>query len=106
MATGWQQSSVLRHVSRGYGICQQYRAFSSAIGGLGDATFRHATYRYLLIGEMMMFPRGRYDDLTDTTSMALNYLRSVGEARTDVEVKADEIGTVMHKPRLRAIYPC
>jgi len=53
-----------------------------------------------------MFPRGRYDDLTDTTSMALNYLRSVGEARTDVEVKADEIGTVMHKPRLRAIYPC
>ena len=48
----------------------------------------------------------RYDDLTDTASMALNYLRSVGEARTDVEVKADEIGTVMHKPRLPALYPC
>jgi predicted phage terminase large subunit-like protein len=60
----------------------------------------------LVIEEMMMFPRGRYDDLTDTASMALNYLRSVGEALTDVEVKADEIGGVMHKPRLPALYPC
>jgi hypothetical protein len=38
-------------------------------------------------------------------SMALNHLRAVGEARTDVEVKADEIGGVMHKPRVRALYP-
>jgi len=53
-----------------------------------------------------MFPRGRYDDLTDTALMALNYLRSVGEALTDVEAKADEIGGVIHKPPLRAIYPC
>jgi predicted phage terminase large subunit-like protein len=59
----------------------------------------------LVITEMMMFPHGRFDDLTDTASMALNYLRAVGEARTDVEVKADEIGGVMHKPRTAALYP-
>jgi predicted phage terminase large subunit-like protein len=60
----------------------------------------------LVITEMSMFPAGRFDDLTDSASQGLKYLRDVGMAQTDEEVREAEIGTVMHRPRPRALYPC
>ena len=60
----------------------------------------------MVITEMSMFPAGRYDDLTDSSSMALKYLSDVGLAQTDEEQHQAEIGTVMHRPRLKALYPC
>jgi hypothetical protein len=36
----------------------------------------------------------------------LKYLRDVGLAQTDEEEHHTDIGTVMHKSRSRALYPC
>jgi predicted phage terminase large subunit-like protein len=61
----------------------------------------------LVIDEMELFPKGRYDDLTDSTTMAVSFLRSSGLLQTDAEAMAAEENTVMHRPRrLRALYPC
>jgi phage terminase large subunit-like protein len=60
----------------------------------------------LVITEMSMFPMGRHDDLTDSSSMALKYLRDVGLAESDEEVSASETENVRPRPRLRALYPC
>jgi hypothetical protein len=55
-----------------------------------------------------LFPKGRYDDLTDSTTMAVGFLRTSGIQQTDAEAIAAEENTVMHRPprRLRALYPC
>ena len=37
---------------------------------------------------------GRYDDLTDSATQALKYLRSVGMAQTDEEEHVEEIESV------------
>ena len=44
----------------------------------------------LVITEMANFPKGKYSDLTDSATMALIYLRSVGLAQLDSEARADE----------------
>jgi phage terminase large subunit-like protein len=44
-----------------------------------------ATGAQMVIDEMAMFPAGKYDDLTDSATQALKYLRSVGMAETDEE---------------------
>jgi predicted phage terminase large subunit-like protein len=60
----------------------------------------------LVMSEMAMFPAGRFDDLTDSATQALKYLRDRGWGRTDEEERQAEIGTVMHRPRLGRLYPC
>jgi predicted phage terminase large subunit-like protein len=39
----------------------------------------------LVIDEMELFPKGRYDDLTDSTTMAVGFLRTSGILQTDAE---------------------
>jgi hypothetical protein len=61
----------------------------------------------MVIDEMEVFPKGRYDDLTDSTTMAVSFLRTSGILQTDAEAMAAEANTVTHRPRrLRALYPC
>ena len=48
---------------------------------------------------MELFPKGRYDDLTDSTTMAVSFLRTSGILQTDAEAMAAEENTVMHRPR-------
>ena len=60
----------------------------------------------LVVNEMALFPKGRYDDATDSVTMCLSWLRSSGVLQTDAEATAAEVHTVMHKPRLKALYPC
>jgi predicted phage terminase large subunit-like protein len=60
----------------------------------------------LVITEMSMFPTGRYDDLTDSASQGLNYLRTVGLAESDEEVSVYETEMVRPRPRLPPLYPC
>ena len=36
----------------------------------------------MVITEMSLFPKGHYDDLTDSATQAINYLRSVGLAQS------------------------
>jgi len=58
-----------------------------------------------VIDEMAVFPAGRYDDLTDSTTQAIKYLRDTGMLRTDEEARHEEMQTVMHRPKPRPIYP-
>jgi predicted phage terminase large subunit-like protein len=60
----------------------------------------------MVIDEMANFPKGKYDDLVDSSTQALKYLRDVGEAQTNEEVFAAKIETVMRRPRRKALYPC
>jgi predicted phage terminase large subunit-like protein len=61
----------------------------------------------MVMTEMSLFPAGRYDDLTDSATQALKYLRDRGWGQTDEEQRNAEIGTVMHRPRrLPPLYPC
>jgi predicted phage terminase large subunit-like protein len=59
----------------------------------------------LLLPELANFPYGKYDDLVDSTTMALNFLRQMNYIRTDAEVRAAEIAQVTHRPRLKPLYP-
>jgi predicted phage terminase large subunit-like protein len=60
----------------------------------------------MTIQEMAAFPMARHDDLTDSSTQALKYLRDVGLAQTDAEKAEAERQTGVHRPRLRALYPC
>jgi phage terminase large subunit-like protein len=44
----------------------------------------------MVIDEMAMFPAGNYDDLTDSATQALKYLRAAGLSETDEEVHESE----------------
>jgi hypothetical protein len=55
---------------------------------------------------MSMFPQSKYDDLTDSATQALTYLRNVGLGETDQETDEEKRRAVQHRPRLRSLYPC
>jgi hypothetical protein len=59
-----------------------------------------------LIVEAESFPKSKHDDLVDSMSQALQYLRDVGLAQTDEEERYVALEGVMHKPRLKPLYPC
>ena len=60
----------------------------------------------MVMDEMAVFPKGRHDDLTDSTTQAIAHLRARGLANTDEETTASEIATVMHRGAApRALYP-
>ena len=59
----------------------------------------------LVIEEMENFPKGRYDDLTDSTTQALRYLRDAGLAQSDEEAVHEEYERVRHRPQQKALYP-
>lgn len=49
------------------------------------------TYAEKVISEMEVFPKGRHDDLTDTATLALKWLRDNGFANRPEELRADEV---------------
>jgi predicted phage terminase large subunit-like protein len=53
----------------------------------------------LVITEMANFPLGRYDDLTDSATMALRWIRDAGFAQTDQEQADEDNRAVMHRSR-------
>lgn len=59
----------------------------------------------MVIDEMAVFPKGKHDDLTDSATQAMKYLRDVGLAQTDDEAHREERRAVEHKPRMKPIYP-
>lgn len=59
----------------------------------------------LMITEMTSFPYGRYDDLTDTATQALRYLRDAGLLQSEEERKYADYERSHAKPRLKALYP-
>jgi predicted phage terminase large subunit-like protein len=59
----------------------------------------------MVIDEMALFPRHKYDDLTDSATQAINYLRSIGLASSDEEVRALEVDAVTLKEKMPPLYP-
>jgi predicted phage terminase large subunit-like protein len=59
----------------------------------------------MVITEMSVFPTGRYDDLTDSTTQAIKWLRDNGFAPTDEETLYAEEDRVKLKPKEKALYP-
>lgn len=58
----------------------------------------------LIIGEMSLFPNGKYDDLTDSATQAVKWLRDNGLAPTDEEENFAEMDLITHKPKVRALH--
>ncbi len=58
----------------------------------------------MVIDEMAVFPKGKYKDLTDSSTQAIKHLRDRGLAQTDEESHAAELETVMHRPRPKPLY--
>jgi predicted phage terminase large subunit-like protein len=76
--------------------------------GLVYAPFRDGLpldWAALVIDEMSIFPKGTYDDLTDSATQAINYLRSVGQAQSDEEAAAQALEPLRRRPKVKAIYP-
>ncbi len=59
----------------------------------------------MVIDEMALFPKYKYDDLTDSATQAMSYLRLNGYAQTPAEACRAEREAVMHRPQPKAIYP-
>jgi hypothetical protein len=59
----------------------------------------------LVIGEMSLFPKGKFDDLTDSATQAINYLRANGMLLTDAEIAAGNRDKAMYRPTRKALYP-
>jgi len=65
-------------------------------------------YADTLITQCSLFPHGRHDDLVDSTTQMLWWLRETSVLRLDEEVKADAVErvTYRHGSRRRPLYPC
>lgn len=59
----------------------------------------------MVINEMAVFPAGKYDDLTDSSTQAVKWLRDNGMAPTDEEVLFAQVEEATLKPKLKALYP-
>ena len=59
----------------------------------------------MTIGEVTTFPYGRYDDLTDTTSQALRWLRDNGKILHHAEEHEAKLAAVRHRGKPKPLYP-
>jgi predicted phage terminase large subunit-like protein len=57
-----------------------------------------------VIHEMEVFPRGKHDDLTDSTVQAMKYFRDAGLAMTEEETSHEEYQRGLHKSQRRPLY--
>jgi len=61
----------------------------------------------MVITEMSTFPKSKYDDLTDSTTQAINFLRTAGRAPSREEWAANKaMEGSRRRPRPTALYPC
>jgi len=58
-----------------------------------------------VIDEMDVFPKGRWDDLTDSATQAIKHLRAIGMASSDEEAIAEERENVKPKKKMKPLYP-
>jgi predicted phage terminase large subunit-like protein len=63
-------------------------------------------YAQLVIDELEVFPKGARDDLCDSSSQALKWLRDSGLLASDEEVVETMRRSIMHHSPQKPIYPC
>lgn len=59
----------------------------------------------MVIDEMAVFPKGKYDDLTDSATQAVKHLRDTGMANSDEEEQAEINEGLMLRKKPPALYP-
>ena len=59
----------------------------------------------MVIDELAVFPKGKYKDLTDSSTQAIKYLRDTGMAFTDYETHARDREALMPQKKRTALYP-
>lgn len=59
-----------------------------------------------VVDQCAVFPKGSKDDLVDSTTMALRYLRDHGFALRREEYEMDEAEEMKYRSRLPSLYPC
>jgi len=59
-----------------------------------------------VITQCESFPKGAHDDLVDSTTQALKYLRETGLLRRPDEIAADTVASMAHKSPTKPIYDC
>lgn len=59
----------------------------------------------IVIDELSVFPKGRFKDLTDSTTQALKHLRTMGLLQHREEIAADEEQRSRHRKPQGALYP-
>jgi len=59
----------------------------------------------MVIEEMSVFPKHKYDDLTDSVTQAIKYLGDTGMAVTDDEIAFAEKERGQYRPMRKALYP-
>ncbi len=60
----------------------------------------------MVIEEMAVFPRHKYDDLTDSSTQAIKHLRDSGLISTDAEARAQEMQSLIPRPaKSKPLYP-
>ncbi len=58
----------------------------------------------MVIDEMAMFPNGRFDDLSDSTSMALRYMRELGLIKQSDEEARSVADELAYQPKSKPLY--
>jgi len=59
----------------------------------------------MVIDEMCVFPKGRYKDLTDSTTQAFKHLRMIGAVQQREERAHEERERSMHRKQPAPLYP-
>lgn len=59
----------------------------------------------MVISEMESFPKGRYDDLTDSATQALKHLRESAIIQHPEEQQREELRRMRHRPKVKRLYP-
>src|SRR5262249_47978029 len=96
-------SVVVRPV-KGDKVSRAYASQPTCAQGLVYAPDRD--WADLVIQEASNFPKGKYDDLTDSMTQAINFLRAAGRAQSREEWAANRaMGAPRHRGRLRPLYP-
>jgi predicted phage terminase large subunit-like protein len=97
--------SVIAAPVRGDKVSRAYAAQPVFASGLVYAPDRD--WAQLVIDEAANFPKGRFDDLTDSTTQAINFLRTAGRAPSREEWAANKaMEGSRRRPRPTALYPC
>jgi predicted phage terminase large subunit-like protein len=97
--------SVIAAPVKGDKVARAFAAQPTFAQGLVYAPIRD--WSDLVISEMANFPKGKYDDLTDSATQAINYLRTAGRAPSREEWAVNqEMGEPRRRLRLTALYPC
>lgn len=115
-ASGISVNQELGRLHRGEGFVTQLidpknmdktaRAYSvQHIFSEGQVWAPDRTWADLVIDQCASFPRGKHDDLVDTTTQALRFLRTQGMLTRSAEYQRDIAESMRHKAQPKPLYP-